>query len=70
MNRNPPIKENIFKDPTYSHYVVQYQGDIEKEFLNYPTYYVNIINDRYAIISLPEEVQEISELPYFSTIVA
>ncbi|GAA0085213.1 hypothetical protein UT300007_16520 [Clostridium sp. CTA-7] len=70
MNRNPPIKENIFKYPTYSHYVVQYQGDIEKEFSNYPTYYVNIINDRYAIISLPEEVQEISELPYFSTIVA
>lgn len=70
MNRNPPIKENIFQYPTYSHYVVQYQGDIEKEFLNYPTYYVNIINDRYAIISLPQEVQEVSELPYFSTIVA
>lgn len=70
MNRNPPIKENIFKDPTYSHYVVQYQGDIEKEFQNYPNYYVNIINDSYAVISLPEEIKEISELPYFSTIVA
>lgn len=70
MNRNPPIKENIFKDSTYSHYVVQYQGDIEKEFLNYPNFFINIINDSYAIISLPEEVQEISELPYFSTIVA
>lgn len=42
-----------FLDPNYKQIVVQYQGDIAGEIARKPGYYLTLINERYAIISLP-----------------
>lgn len=42
----------IFSDPNYIHYVVEYQGDLENEAAYSSDHYITIINDKYAIISL------------------
>jgi len=60
---------NIFSDPNYYHYIVQYQGNIEEEVSKYSGYYVTIINDKYAIISANRELELNIEGPIFSTIV-
>lgn len=44
---------NIFTNPDYLHYLVEYTGDLEKEASLNPIYYITIINDKYAIISVP-----------------
>jgi hypothetical protein len=59
---------NIFIDPNYYHYVVQYDGNIEEEVSKQPGYYVTIINDRYAIISSNTELQINIQGPTFSTV--
>lgn len=64
--RVPP---NIFSDPNYYHYVVQYEGNIEEEVSKQPGYFVTLINDKYAIVSTNKEVQLNIEKPIFPTIV-
>lgn len=64
--RVPP---NIFSDPNYYHYVVEYAGNIEEEVSKQIGYFVTIINDKYAIVSTDTEVQLNIEEPFFSTIV-
>lgn len=63
------VPETIFTDINIDNYVVQYQGDIEEELSKYPGYYVTIINDQYAIVSLKKNVEINVGEPYFSTIV-
>ena len=63
------VPESIFTDINIDNYVVQYQGDIQEELSKYPGYYVTIINDLYAIVSLKKNVEINVGEPYFSTIV-
>ena len=53
MNNNIEESLNIFRDINYSHYIVQYQGDIEYEISKKSGYYVTLINDKFAIVSMP-----------------
>ena len=64
------ITENIFHDINYDNYIVQYQGDIESEISKRPDYYVTIINDKYAIVSVKKDLEiNMSEETYFQSIV-
>jgi subtilisin family serine protease len=64
------IAENIFHDINYDNYIVQYQGDIESEISKKPDYYVTIINDKYAIVSVKKDLEiNMSEETYFQSIV-
>ena len=44
---------SVFGNPTYIHYIVEYNGDLTKEASNSTTDYITIISDKYAIISTP-----------------
>ena len=57
MKRHLDVPDNIFYDVNYDHYIVQYQGNIQQDFSQEPNHYLTIINDRYAIISLPKNVE-------------
>ncbi len=48
---------NVFSDTNYYHYVVEYEGNIEEEISKQPGYYVTIINNKYAIVSVDREVE-------------
>ena len=48
--------ENIFNQINYNHYMVQYQGNIEEEISKNPNYYVTIINEKYAILSIKSDL--------------
>lgn len=43
----------IFGDENYIHYIVEYQGDIVADAKNSSTMYITVINNKYAIISMP-----------------
>jgi subtilisin family serine protease len=60
---------DIFLDPNYYHYIVQYEGNIEEEVSKQQGYYVTIINNKYAIVSADRELDLNIEQPIFSTIV-
>lgn len=69
MKRNIE-QERVFHDIRYDNYVVQYQGDIEGEISQKPGYYVTVINDRFAIVSVPKDIEiNISEEAQFATVV-
>lgn len=69
MKRNVE-HEKIFHDITYDNYVVQYQGDIEGEIAQRSGYYVTVVNDRFAIVSVPKDVEiNINEEAQFKTVV-
>jgi subtilisin family serine protease len=62
--------EKIFHDIRYDNYVVQYQGNIEEEISKRPGYYVTLINNSFAIVSLLKDLElNISEEAIFQTIV-
>ena len=62
--------ERIFHDINYDNYIVQYQGDIVTEIAQKPDFYVTIINDEYAIVSVKKDLEiNMSEETYFSSIV-
>lgn len=46
--------KDIFSNGDYRHFLVQYEGDIEKEILKIPNAYVTIIDDIVAIVSVLE----------------
>jgi len=56
MKRNIAA-EKIYHDINYDNYIVQYQGDIESEISQKPDYYVTVINDKYAIVSLRKDLE-------------
>lgn len=49
--------EKVYHDINYDNYIVQYQGDIESEIANKPGYYVIVINDKYAIVSVKKDIE-------------
>lgn len=69
MKGNYRVPPNIFSDPNYYHYVVQYEGNIEEEISKQPGYFVTIINDKYAIVSTNQEAQLNIQGAIFSTVV-
>ncbi|MEG0307137.1 MAG: S8 family peptidase [Clostridium sp.] len=69
MNRSNKVPERIFSDINYDHYIVQYQGDIEQYNANQPDYYVTVINDNYAILSLNKNIYPDNENLNLSSIV-
>ena len=69
MKRNLEVPESIFSDVNYDHYIVQYQGNVLQDFSQTPDNYLTLINDRYAIISLPKNVELAIGAPEFPSIV-
>lgn len=69
INRQIDPNENIFKREDYFHYIARYQGDVEKEFENFPNYFINVINYLYVVLSLPDKIENIQPLVSFDTIV-
>lgn len=69
MKRNSTIGDKAFNDATIDNYIVQYEGDIEEEFSRYENFYVIIINEKYAIASVPKDFEINIQEPFFSTIV-
>ncbi|EKQ56370.1 MULTISPECIES: S8 family peptidase [unclassified Clostridium] len=68
MKKNLEI-EKIFNNINYDNYVVQYQGDIVSEISKIPDYYVTIINDRFAIVSVKKNVEiNMGDEPYIQSI--
>lgn len=62
--------ERIFHDIRYDNYVVQYQGNIVEEISSRPDFYVTVINDKFAIVSVIKDLElNISEEAIFQTIV-
>lgn len=51
------LAERVINDTNYDNYVVLYRGDIEAEISKIPNYYVTIINDKYAIVSVKKDVE-------------
>ncbi|EHJ00115.1 peptidase S8 and S53 subtilisin kexin sedolisin [Clostridium sp. DL-VIII] len=63
------VHERILHDVNYDNYLVQYQGNIEAEISTRPNYYVSIINDSYAIVSVIKDLEiNMSPETYFKTI--
>lgn len=69
MKRQFVDGDNILRDLSFYHYLVQYQGDILGEIGQYPNYNVIIINDKYAIVSVKRDVEINQGEPFFSTVV-
>lgn len=68
MNKNL-LHERIFHDINYDNYLVQYQGDIEAEMSIRPNFYVSILDDTYAIVSVNKNLEiNMSSETYFKTI--
>lgn len=69
MKRNFSI-DNYISNPDYFNYLIEYQGDIIKEFEAYPDLFINIINDKYAILYISKAKLDIIDDGFkFSTIV-
>ena len=54
MEKND-LTDEIIKDINYYSYLIQYRGDIEEEFNKYPLLKIKKINDKYAILFVPED---------------
>jgi subtilisin family serine protease len=65
------VQKEIVYNPEYKHYLALYQGDIIADFINYPEYYITIINQDYrvAIITLKNELELTVGDPRFPSIV-
>ena len=53
MKADPSAPNDLFINPMYKHYVAQYQGDIISQSIKNPYIYTTIIDDKYAIVSIP-----------------
>ena len=53
MKADPSAPNDLFINPMYKHYVAQYQGDIISQSIKNPYIYAVIIDDKYAIVSIP-----------------
>lgn len=69
MKRNSTISDRVFNDISFDSYIVQYEGDIETELSQYENFFVILINEKYAIVSVPKDFEiNISE-PFIKSIV-
>ncbi len=53
MKADPSAPNDLFINPMYKHYVAQYQGDIISQSIKNPNIYATIIDNKYAIVSIP-----------------
>lgn len=53
MKADPSAPNDLFINPMYKHYAAQYQGDIISQSIKNPYIYATIIDDKYAIVSIP-----------------
>ena len=61
---------NVFNDPHYYHYLIQFIGDIKAEIDPHPYFVVTILSDIYAILSFPKEhIDDIDQGLKFKTVV-
>lgn len=61
--------ENVFNNINFDNYVVQYQGDIVSDISKVPNYYVTVLNERFAIVSVPKDVEiNMGNEPYIQSI--
>lgn len=61
---------NVFNDPNYYHYLIQFIGDIKAEIDPHPYFVVTILSDIYAILSFPKEhIDDIDQGLKFKTVV-
>ena len=58
-NRQIEPNQNIFRQEGYHHYIARYQGDVQGEFENYPDYHINVVNDSYVTLSLPDTLENL-----------
>ncbi|GAA0077788.1 hypothetical protein UT300005_21660 [Clostridium sp. CTA-5] len=69
MENNYDVPQDIFHDINYNHYIIQYQGHIDKNSLRNAGYYITIINNKYAIISFNKDIKININDPLLSNIV-
>ena len=69
MKRDKNAPNDLFTNADYSHYVVEYQGNIQEEVSKKPDYYATIINSRYAILSTKEKLGRNPVNTQFSSVV-
>jgi subtilisin family serine protease len=69
MSREKTVPEDLFHSANYDHYVVKYRGDIVEEVSKYTNYWVTIINDRFAIMTVMKNIEINIGGPYFTTVV-
>lgn len=67
MYRN--ISDSLFNNINLDNYLVQYQGNIIEELSTFPDYYVTILNDTYAIVTVKKDVELNLTSPLFKTII-
>lgn len=61
--------EKVFNNINFDNYVVQYQGDIVSDISKVPNYYVTVLNERFAIVSVPKDVEiNMGNEPYIQSI--
>ncbi|ADL51298.1 S8 family peptidase [Clostridium cellulovorans] len=63
-NNNYP--KDLFTSTAYYHYLIEYVGNIQEEVSKKPGFYVNIINPRYAVLSVKAPKEPNIEDVYFS----
>jgi hypothetical protein len=68
MKKSFRAPQDIFSNVNYYHYIVQYQGNIQEEVSKQPGYYATIINNQYAILSSPIELDTGAPVPTFASV--
>lgn len=74
MESNFTTPDDFLKNADYFSYLVKYQGNIKEEVSKYPGYYVVVLDDSHAIVSVLRDIiaqgKDINTAePYFLTIV-
>lgn len=69
MKRNSTMADRVFNDINFDNYVVQYEGDIAAELSQYKEFFVIIINEKYAIVSVPKDFEININEPFIKSIV-
>lgn len=69
MKREFNVPRDILSNPNFDNYIVQYEGNIIEQVSKEPNYYVVVVNDKYAIISVPKNVEPTEIVLKFSSIV-
>lgn len=69
MKRNSTIADRVFNDINFDSYIVQYEGNIEGELSQYENFFLIIINEKYAIVSVPKDFEININEPFIKSIV-
>lgn len=69
MKRVSSYGDIVFNDINFDNYIVQYEGDIVGQLAQHQDFYVIVINEKYAIVSVIKDFELNVQEPRFSTIV-